>query len=242
MFLTLSESIFGGKIGSTVTHLAGMDTWRDYMVWAIRDKGWVSEVSLNASRLFEFSNLKQLNEEKYFTLALQPANIAPVPVSEKGDKLEISRVRLLWQVGRILASHGMLKETYYGETVGEALKWCLEDTQYPPTQVHFHMAAEMICHLCVPPIDIPFRTENIKKLTQPLSPTDFLAVAPALTNELIRLICLCDTKRADLSVSDIRKCSKITNHNVTCRPLNSKIQFSVIQLNHWLYESQQVVR
>ena len=42
VFLTLSESIFGGKIGSTVTHLAGMDTWRDYMVWAIRDKELVS--------------------------------------------------------------------------------------------------------------------------------------------------------------------------------------------------------
>ena len=44
VFLTLSESIFGGKIGSTVTHLAGMDTWRDYMVWAIRDKELVSEI------------------------------------------------------------------------------------------------------------------------------------------------------------------------------------------------------
>ena len=154
----------------------------------------------------------------------------------------MSRVRLLWQVGRILASHGMLKENHYGETVGEALKWCLEDTQYPPTQVHFHMAAEMICHLCVPPIDIPFRTENIKKLTQPLSATDFLAVAPALTNELIRLICLCDTKRAELSVNDIRNGSKIANHNAPYRFWKLIIQIFWIELNHWLYESQQVVR
>ena len=74
------------------------------------------------------------------------------------------RVRLLWQVGRILASHNMLKGELYGQTIGTALKYCLEDVEYPPTQTHFHMAAEMICHLCVPPIDIPFRTDNIKKL------------------------------------------------------------------------------
>ena len=41
---------------------------------------------------------------------------------KKGDQLEILRVRLLWQVGRILASHNMLKEELYGQTIGMALK------------------------------------------------------------------------------------------------------------------------
>ena len=160
-----------------------MDTWRDYMVWGLRDK---------------------MCEAKYLALCLQPANLASTPQSEKSDQVEVLRVRLLWQVGRILASHNMLKEDNYGQTVGLALKYCLEDGEYPPTQTHFHMAAEMICHMCVPPIDIPFRTDNIKKLAQPLIPADFLAIAPAVTNELIRLICLCDTKRADLTINDIR--------------------------------------
>merc|ERR1711892_10356 len=188
VYLTLSESIFGGKIGSSITHLANMDTWRDYMVWGLRDK---------------------MCEPKYLTLCLQPANLASTLQSEKSDQLEVLRVRLLWQVGRILASHNMLKEDNYGQTVGLALKYCLEDGEYPPTQTHFHMAAEMICHMCVPPIDIPFRTDNIKKLAQPLIPADFLAIAPAVTNELIRLICLCDTKRAELSINDI-------SHTLTC--------------------------
>ena len=55
IFLNLSEKIFGAKIGSTSSHLALMDTWRDHMVWALRGK---------------------LNEQKYFGLALQPTNLS----------------------------------------------------------------------------------------------------------------------------------------------------------------------
>ena len=62
VFLTLSELIFGGKIGSTVTHLASMDTWRDHMVWGLRDK---------------------IPEKKYLALSLQPANLASISQSDK---------------------------------------------------------------------------------------------------------------------------------------------------------------
>ena len=55
IFLAFSERVFGGKIGSTVSHLAVMDTWRDHLVWALRGK---------------------LGEKKYFDLALQPCNLS----------------------------------------------------------------------------------------------------------------------------------------------------------------------
>ena len=54
--------IFGGKIGSTVTHLANMDTWRDHMVWGLREK---------------------IPERKYLTLSLEPATLASISQSDK---------------------------------------------------------------------------------------------------------------------------------------------------------------
>ena len=178
-----------------------MDTWRDYMVWAIRSR---------------------FSEMKYLKLALQPVCLGKYTVkchletlftvlaSMNNDDFEIKRVRLFWQIGRCLATHGKLNGEEFGMSIGEAFRWCRDpDDGYKPTQQLYHLAAEMICHLCVPSIDIPFRTDNIKKLVKPLTPPEFLKIAPALTQELIKLICLYDTKTAELT-------PEIISHTMTC--------------------------
>ena len=50
-------------MGSTVTHMANMDTWRDYMVWAIRSK---------------------FGEMKYLKLALQPVSLGNISIYNYG--------------------------------------------------------------------------------------------------------------------------------------------------------------
>ena len=77
--------------------MANMDTWRDYMVWAIRSR---------------------FSEMKYLKLALQPVCLGKYTVkchletlftvlaSMNNDDFEIKRVRLFWQIGRCLATHG----------------------------------------------------------------------------------------------------------------------------------------
>ena len=202
IYLSLAEKLLAQRYGLDLC-MKAMDVWTDF-AWEIRAK---------------------YSEKKYRELVLQPTSISTDDVT-----FYMKRIYLLWTIGRGFADQNMLENEHYGTSVGQAFKLCLNpDGEFRQPPMAYQAAAEMFCHLCVPAVDIPFRSDNIKSLVTPLTSEQFTKIAPSVTNELIQFLLNCENQSSDklspTTIIHVLGCflAAISKCSVECLPSLSRL-------------------
>ena len=84
---------------------------------------------------------------------------------------------------------------------------------YAPLYCFSKVAAEMLCHLCVPASDIPFRSDTILPIEPALSPAEFAEIAPALVTNFNQFLLACSTQT---STNQDRLAASTVSHVTHC--------------------------